>query len=563
MSGVESTGFVGKTVSEILAEIEADEKAVMGSGINLLATSVLGQLNGVMAGPLGECWEVMQAVYSAAYPDSASDAQLEGVASITGALRRPATRTTVTIHCTGTTATALAVGRVISTGATDRFTSTEAATIAAATAWAQPVAYAVGAIVTSDGNIYVCTIAGTSGLPALTGTGDGIVDGVGTLRWNFVGDGAGYATVPFEAEEYGVVAASADAIDTEDAVGAIETPVAGWSDCRNLTDGTLGRDIETNAAFRIRREALLSAAGAATVNAIRADIIAVAGVLEAFVFSNTTSSANSDGMPQKSYEAVVNNTAATDAGAAAGMASANAQTYNMADGETLLVAVDGAGAQTATFNNADFVDINAATAAEIALVINTDIAGATAQAVTEQGQTYVYIASDTTGALSSIEITGGTESALGFPESPTVANGIDSAVAQAVFNSGAAGIEPHGTIRVLITDDQGFTHLVGVTNPTALVVEMQLTVTTDDDYPTDGDDQLKTALAVTLPADLNLSVGGDVIYERFQAACFTVSGVTDITLFNIRFTGDAWGIINLPVGGRELATFDTTDVTIV
>lgn len=91
--------------------------------------------------------------------------------------------------------------------------------------------------------------------------------------------------------------------------------------------------------------------------------------------------------------------------------SGNSETYVIVDGQTLTVAVDGAGALTATFNTADFSNIALATAAEVAAVITTDITGATAADVSGS----VVITSDTTGATSSIQVTGGTvNTALGF-----------------------------------------------------------------------------------------------------------------------------------------------------
>lgn len=108
---------------------------------------------------------------------------------------------------------------------------------------------------------------------------------------------------------------------------------------------------------------------------------------------------------------------------AAAITSGNAETYAFSDGETLLVAVDGGGAQTATFNTGDFADIANATAAEVAAVITTDISGASAADVGGS----VVITSATTGVTSEIEVTGGTESALGFASGAI--NGLDDRTA--------------------------------------------------------------------------------------------------------------------------------------
>lgn len=97
---------------------------------------------------------------------------------------------------------------------------------------------------------------------------------------------------------------------------------------------------------------------------------------------------------------------------AGSVTSGNQELYTFTDGQTLTVAVDGGGAQIATFNTADFVDISNATSAEVATVINTDVTGVSASDVGG----FVVITSVTTGSTSSIQVTGGTgNSALGFP----------------------------------------------------------------------------------------------------------------------------------------------------
>jgi hypothetical protein len=111
-----------------------------------------------------------------------------------------------------------------------------------------------------------------------------------------------------------------------------------------------------------------------------------------------------------------------NAATAATLTSGNAETYSFTDGETLIIKVDGGSAQTCTFNTADFVSITAATAAEVAVVINADTTGCTASGATGS----VVIVSDTTGSTSSVQDTGtGTESALGF--STTAVTGRDAA----------------------------------------------------------------------------------------------------------------------------------------
>lgn len=96
---------------------------------------------------------------------------------------------------------------------------------------------------------------------------------------------------------------------------------------------------------------------------------------------------------------VTDNTTSIDIVPRAALISGGTQTFAFTDGDTLLLSVDGAANQTATFNTADFGDISNATAAEIVTVLNTDWTGATASAVTDPdtGKIKVHIQHDSAG----------------------------------------------------------------------------------------------------------------------------------------------------------------------
>lgn len=95
---------------------------------------------------------------------------------------------------------------------------------------------------------------------------------------------------------------------------------------------------------------------------------------------------------------------ATIAAAAAALTAGSAGPYALVNNQTLLVAIDGAAAQTVTFLTASFVAIGAATALEVAAVINAAIAGGKADVNTNA----VRIKSDRLGTGSSVNVTGGT-----------------------------------------------------------------------------------------------------------------------------------------------------------
>jgi len=94
------------------------------------------------------------------------------------------------------------------------------------------------------------------------------------------------------------------------------------------------------------------------------------------------------------------------------LVTAFAEPYNLSNGEAITVEIDGGGGQVATFNTADFANIAQATAAEVAEVINEDIGGATAFALSN-GK--VLIRTNNLTSSGSIEITVSTAPSLGFP----------------------------------------------------------------------------------------------------------------------------------------------------
>lgn len=105
------------------------------------------------------------------------------------------------------------------------------------------------------------------------------------------------------------------------------------------------------------------------------------------------------------------NQTTTITGVAATRLCANAGTYDLANNDTLTVTLDGGDAQTITFVSGNFVDIDAATAAEVVAVINGQLVGGFA--AVDGGK--VRITSDRKGTGSGVNVTGGTaNAAFGF-----------------------------------------------------------------------------------------------------------------------------------------------------
>lgn len=298
--GVDSTGFIPKTVTDVTASLAAGYRAVYGAAVNVAARSRIGQRIALFAGALAEVWELGETLFNATDPDAATDTSLDNLLKLAGLTRKPATFSTVALALTGTPSTVVAAGkRAAIPATTTKFALNSNATIASTTAWAGATIYALGAIVKNGGNIYVAATAGTSAASGgPTGTGAGIVDGINGLTWNFVGPGIGYVSAPATATATGPLNGFAGTVNT------IDTPVSGWSGVTNLTDASPGSNVELDADARARRELSQSKGGANSLSAVRAAVLDLNGVTSCTIFENT-GDVTVDGVPPHSFETLV------------------------------------------------------------------------------------------------------------------------------------------------------------------------------------------------------------------------------------------------------------------
>lgn len=110
----------------------------------------------------------------------------------------------------------------------------------------------------------------------------------------------------------------------------------------------------------------------------------------------------------------------TFAAAAAARTGTNTAPFDLADGWTLTLKINGGAVQTVMFNASAVVDIDAVTAAEAAAIINGVITGASASVVGGA----VKITTDRRGTGATVETTGGTAAAaLGFANGTSTGTG--------------------------------------------------------------------------------------------------------------------------------------------
>jgi uncharacterized phage protein gp47/JayE len=331
--GVTSTGFNRPTLAEIKTEIEASYKAFFGNSIDVSPQSNFGQLIGIAADREFALWSMGEALAQNFTPDGAVGVPLDNLCALTGTVRHPATKSAVIAVATGDNGTSLPAGRVVAVAVTGvRFASTTDATLTTVTEYntlGVGDSIAKGDRVWTDEagtlRVYECVIAGlTSGsLPPFTESA-AVTDN--TVTWAYCGRGKAASALPVQSEDTGLKVAVAGTLTT------IVTAVSGWQSVGNLLDATLGTDLESDAALRVRRNAELQTQGAGTLGAIRAAVLEVdAGtsseVTACGVFENTTD-ATVDSMPPHSVEVLVQGGVDADLAAAIfGEVAAGIQTY--------------------------------------------------------------------------------------------------------------------------------------------------------------------------------------------------------------------------------------------
>ncbi len=112
-------------------------------------------------------------------------------------------------------------------------------------------------------------------------------------------------------------------------------------------------------------------------------------------------------------------------------------------------------------------------------------------------------------------------------------------------------------------------HTVAFTRPTNVTLKVNVELEVDDDYPADGDAQVKQALADFIAA---LDVGDDVkrnllfgaITERDDVTGEPrIPGIVDITTLQVAKTADAFDTANIVITARQKATLATSAVTVM
>jgi hypothetical protein len=225
------TGFVSPLESAVLAGRIADVDAALGGGFNMEPETPQGQLSSSDAAIIADCYDQFCYLSSMMDPKYNMGRWQDGIARIYFLTRKPAQATVVVATCSGATGVIIPVGALAEA---------------------------------SDNNLFICTIGGTIG-------GGGTVD------------------CTFECISTGAIACGVGSLNR------IYQTLPNWDSIYNSSDGILGSEVESRAAFEIRRAQSVAVNAIGTLPSIRAAVLQVPGVLDCYVLDNPTAASVTTG----------------------------------------------------------------------------------------------------------------------------------------------------------------------------------------------------------------------------------------------------------------------------
>jgi len=144
-----------------------------------------------------------------------------------------------------------------------------------------------------------------------------------------------------------------------------------------------------------------------------------------------------------------------------------------------------------------------------------------------------------------------------------VLGGLDNDIAKAIFDSKAGGIEAYGETIVSVEDAAGIEHDIGFTRATEIKIYISLIIETNDEYPLDGDTQIKDQIIAYIGGyssrgvlQNGIGLNEDIRFSRIVDAIHNVDGVTEVK--SLRMGKNDWGTITgisskISIATREVA----------
>lgn len=219
-------GFVAPAESDILAGVQADNNAAFGGNLNPALETPQGQLASSLSAIIGNAYDQFVQLTQQMDPAYSSGRMQDGIGRIYFLERKAAESTIVTATCVGSAGVSIPQGALA---------------------------------LATDGNLYAAVNAIT--IP-ISGTID----------------------ASFACATTGPIPCLAGSLNV------IYKAIPGWDSINNAADGIIGTNVESREDFEFRREQSVFLNSVGSNPAVRAAVMAVSGVLDAYVIDNPTAS---------------------------------------------------------------------------------------------------------------------------------------------------------------------------------------------------------------------------------------------------------------------------------
>jgi hypothetical protein len=463
--GITSEGFVVKTLADIKAETEDAIQTRISQQVNFSAETVIGQLVGIFAESLSLAWELAEGTYDSQYPENAENVSLDFVLALTGLLRLDALASVVIGQALfGTATTVIPLGTGFSVNGDPDAKFQTIEEVTLGTGVDE--VQTIGFSVTPTGGSF--KLKYNSEITASIAFGDAAADVQTAL--NALPSLSGVTVSGSFVADFVVTFASDD--------GKQPQPLL-VEDSNTLTNGgavTITITETTPGVYQAQVDCQAITTGPTIANALTLTVIdnPVSGLLRVF----------------NPEDAVIGRNIETDA-------EARNRRRNR-----LQISLAGPleAIRTALLKLNDDVDsIELESVVLFENITNTiDARGIPPKAF----EAFVYQAGGTTTR--------------------------DQEIADAIWESKPAGIEPHGDVSKTVADSQGLIHTVKFSRPDEVDIYLILDLTVDSSYPADGDDQVE---AVMVTWGNGLGVGQDVIvFPSLVAQLDAIPGITDVVV---------------------------------
>ena len=142
---------------------------------------------------------------------------------------------------------------------------------------------------------------------------------------------------------------------------------------------------------------------------------------------------------------------------------------------------------------------------------------------------------------------------------PIVSGGLSQEIGNAIWENKPTGILSYGNTSVSVTDNQGGTHTVSFSRPNPVVVYISMDLTTDVNFPANGNDLIRSNALAYFQA--NFGTGDDVIYSRIYTPVNAVPG-HQVNSLTIGTSPSPVGVSNIVIPFDSIASISSVNIII-